>query len=61
MKTYTKCVCSGVCLLATYPVLVWGLGLMNQPSDRALYTGLAAVLGLFALVPGILWSIWRRT
>jgi hypothetical protein len=34
--------------------------MMNQPSDRALYEGLAVVLGLLATVPAILWSIWRK-
>jgi hypothetical protein len=60
MKTYTKCVLTGVCLVAAYPPLVWGLGMMNQPSDRALYTGLAIVLGLLATLPAVLWIIWRR-
>lgn len=61
MKTYVKCVCTGVCLLAAYPPLVWALGTMNQPSDRSLYTGVAVVLGLLAFLPGALWLIWRRT
>lgn len=60
MKTYAKCVFTGICLVAAYPPLVLGLGMMNQPSDRALYVGLAVVLGLLALVPGVLWLIWRR-
>lgn len=61
MKTYWKCVFTGICLVAAYPPLVWGLAMMNQPSDRSLYTGVAVVLGLLALVPGALWLIWRRT
>jgi hypothetical protein len=61
MKTYVKCVFTGVCLLAAYPPLVWALAMMNQPSDRSLYTGVAIVLGLLAVVPGALWLIWRRT
>lgn len=60
MKTYAKCVLTGICLVAAYPPLVWGLGMMNRPSDRALYAGLAVVLGLLAVVPGALWLIWRR-
>jgi len=61
MRTYTKCVCTGACLVAAYAPLLWGLRMMNQPSDRALYEGLAVVLGLLAAVPAILRAIWRRT
>jgi len=61
MKTYVKCVSTGVCLLAAYPPLVWALERMNQPSDRSLYTGVAVVLGLLAAEPVALWLIWRRT
>jgi hypothetical protein len=60
MTTYTKWVCTGVCLIAAYIPLVWALGMMNRPNDRALYEGLAVVLGLLAVVPAILRSIWRR-
>jgi len=60
MRTYTKWVCTGVCLIAAYAPLVWALRMMNQPSDRALYEGLAVVLGLLGVVPAILWNIWRK-
>lgn len=60
MKTYGKCVLTGLCLVASYPPLIWALGMMNRPSDRALYAGLVVVLGLLAVVPGALWLIWRR-
>jgi hypothetical protein len=60
MKTYARCVLTGLCLVAAYFPLVWGLGMMNQPSDRALCVGLAVVLGVLAVVPGAVWLIWRR-
>jgi len=60
MRTYAKWVCTGACLIVAYFPLVWALGRMNQPSDRALYEGLAVVLGLLAIVPAALQSIWRR-
>ena len=60
MRTYTKWVCTGICLVLAYVPLVCGLGLMNLPSDRALYEGLAIVLALLAIMPVILRSIWRR-
>ena len=60
MRTYSKCVCTDICLVAAYPPLVWGLGMMNRPSDRALYEGLAVILGLLVALPAILWSMWRK-
>ena len=60
MKTYGKCVLTGGCLLTSYGLLIWGFGLMNLPSDRSLYTGLAIVLGLIAVLPAALRAIWRN-
>lgn len=61
MNTYGKCVLTGVSLILGYSVIVWGMGMMNLPNDRSFYTGLGIVLGLLALLPGVLWIIWRRT
>jgi hypothetical protein len=61
MNTYGKCVLTSISLLLAYSAMIWGMGMMNQPSDRSLYAGLAIVLGLLALLPGVLWIIWRRT
>ena len=60
MKTYGQCVLTGVCLVAAYVLLIRGLGMMNQPSDRSLYSGLAVVLGLLMAIPRALQAIWRR-
>jgi hypothetical protein len=60
VKTYGKCVLTGLCLVAANPPLIWGLGMMNQPSDRALYTGLTVVAAVLAGVPAVLKFIWRR-
>jgi hypothetical protein len=60
MTTYSKWVCTGACLLAAYALLVRGLGLMNLPSDQSLYEGLAIVLGLVAITPPVLRTIWRK-
>jgi len=60
MKIYWKCVLTGLCLLAGYGMLIWGFGLMNLPSDRSLYAGLAVVLGLIAVLPAAMRAIWRN-
>jgi len=60
MNTYAKCVCTLICLVASYPLLVWGLGRMNLPSDRAFLAGLTVVLGLLVGLPAVLWIIWRK-
>ena len=44
MTTRVKWVCTLACLVVSYALLVRGLRLMNLPSDRALYEGLAIVL-----------------
>jgi hypothetical protein len=41
-------------------VMVWGMGMMNRPSDRALYAGMAVVLAVVAAGPPVLRGIWRR-
>jgi hypothetical protein len=48
-----------VALLA-YLVLIQALRLMSQPSDPALYSGIAIIFGLLILVPAIVQAIWRR-
>jgi hypothetical protein len=47
-------------LLVAYGLLTEAFHLMNQPSDRALYGGIAMILGLILLVPMILSLIWRK-
>lgn len=60
MKTYWRCVLTGCCLLAGYGLLIWGFGLVNLPSDRSLYAGLAIVVGLIVVLPVALRAIWRN-
>jgi hypothetical protein len=47
-------------LLVAYGLLTEAFHLMNLPSDRALYGGIAMILGLILLVPMILSLIWRK-
>ena len=59
MNTYAKCVLTGGFLLAAYALLIWAMGMMNQPNNRLLYSGLAVVLGLAAVLPAVVRAVWR--
>ena len=60
MSRYGKCVLTGVLLVVGYGVVVWGMGMMNRPSDASLYLGMAVVLAVVAAGPLLLRGIWRR-
>jgi uncharacterized paraquat-inducible protein A len=60
MSRYGKCVSTGVFVVVAYAVMVWGMGMMNRPSDAALYVGMAVVLAALAAGPLVLRGIWRR-
>jgi len=60
MSRYGKCVFTGVFVVVAYAVMVWGMGMMNRPSDAALYVGIAVVLAVVAAGPLLLRGIWRR-
>lgn len=46
--------------LIAYAALIQALHLMNQASDRALYSGISVIFGLILLVPLVVREIWRR-
>jgi hypothetical protein len=46
--------------LISYGVLIRAFQLISAPSDRALYAGIAIVLGLLLLLPVIVRMIWRK-
>jgi hypothetical protein len=60
MSRYGKCVLTGVLLVVGYGVMVWGMGMMNRPSDVSLYLGMAVVLAVVAAGPLVVGGIWRR-
>ena len=60
MSRYGKCVLTGVLLVVGYGVVVWGMGMMNRPSDASLYLGMAVVLAVVAAGPLLVRGIWRR-
>jgi hypothetical protein len=43
-----------------YECMVEAFHLLNEPSDRAVYTGMAILVSLFVLLPAALWRLWRR-
>jgi hypothetical protein len=46
--------------LVAYGALIQAFHLMNQASDRSLYSGVALIFGLILLVPMVVREIWRR-
>jgi heme/copper-type cytochrome/quinol oxidase subunit 4 len=46
--------------LIAYVVLIQAFHLMSQPSDRALYSGIAIIFALLLSVPALVQAIWRR-
>jgi heme/copper-type cytochrome/quinol oxidase subunit 4 len=45
--------------LVAYGVLIGAFHLMNRPSDRALYAGIAVIFSLLLFVPVMVRAIWR--
>ena len=61
MMTYLKLLATIVLLLLGFEGMVYAFHLLNLPSDRAVYEGLACLAGLFLLFPFLLWRFWRRS
>jgi len=59
MRIHVRMVAMLAVGLVAYGVLILAFHLMNQPSDRGWYGGIAMILGLILLVPVILREIWR--
>jgi len=60
MSRYGKCVFTGGFVVVGYEVMVWAMGLMNRPSDRALYAGMAVILAVVVVAgPLVVRRIWR--
>ena len=58
MSRYGKGVFTGGFVVVGYAVMVWAMGMMNRPSDRALYAGMAVILVVVA-GPLVVRRIWR--
>jgi hypothetical protein len=60
MRSYFRLVAVVVVGLAAYIVLIHAFHLMNEASDRALYGGIAEILGVVLFVPALVRTIWRN-
>jgi hypothetical protein len=40
--------------------MVKAFHLLNEPSDRAVYVGMAILALLCILLPAVLWQLWRK-
>ena len=40
--------------------MVEAFHMLNEPSDRAVYMGMAILVLLCILLPTILWQLWRK-
>ena len=47
------------CLIA-YGLVIQAFHWMNRASDRALYGGIAMILGLIIFVPIVVGTLWRK-
>jgi type VI protein secretion system component VasK len=60
VKTTLRVALSLLILIVGYECMVEAFHMLNQPSDRAVYVGMAILGLLCVLVPMALWQIWRR-
>jgi hypothetical protein len=60
VRCYLRVVACLVVAVIAYLALLQAFHLLNQPSDRALYSGLAIIFGLLLLIPIIVREIWRK-
>ena len=60
MKIIIQLLLSACLLFVGYEGMVKAFHLLNEPSDRAVYTGLAILALLCILLPLALWYLWRR-
>lgn len=60
MKAVTYILISSLVLILGYEWMVKAFHLLNQPSDRAVYAGMAMLVLLAVFLPVVLWRFWRR-
>lgn len=60
MNTIFRILITIVVVFAGYECMVKAFHLLNEPSDRAVYEGIAILAMLFLLVPAALWHLWRN-
>ncbi|HEY9126330.1 MAG TPA: hypothetical protein VIM62_04345 [Acidobacteriaceae bacterium] len=60
VKTVTYILISSLVLILGYEWMVKAFHLLDQPSDRAVYAGMAMLVLLAVFLPVGLWRLWRR-
>lgn len=60
MKTIFRVLLSLFLLVFGFEGMVEAFHLLNEPSDRAVYTGLAILALLGTFLPAALWQLWRN-
>ncbi len=61
MKRLLKLLLTLFLLFLGYELMVYALHLLDQPSDRAVYEGTAALVVLLFSLPSLLFLLWRRS
>lgn len=59
MKTIFQILLSSFVLIFGYELMVEAFHLLNEPSDRAVFTGMAILVLLCIFSPVVLWRLWR--
>jgi len=60
VKTIIQILLSSFVLIFGYECMVEAFHLLNEPSDRAVFTGMAILVLLCVFSPVVLWRLWRR-
>jgi hypothetical protein len=60
VKTIFQILLSSLVLILGYECMVESFHLLNEPSDSAVFAGMAILLLLSVLTPAVLWRFWRR-
>lgn len=60
MKKIFRVLLTFLVLIFGYECMVAAFHLLNEPNDRAAYTGMAILVLLIVLLPAALWRLWRR-
>lgn len=60
MKTIIQILVSIFVLIIGYECMVEAFHMLNEPSDRAVYMGMAILALLCILLPTVLWQLWRK-
>ena len=60
MKTIIQILVSIFVLIIGYECMVEAFHMLNEPSDRAVYMGMAILALLCTFLPLLLWQLWRK-